>query len=130
MTKHKFIYIIISSIWMMLLMGTVYSYSIFRTEVEFIYNLSTLESGLPYMFSLLFYALSMMMTGKFLNEKYLRSTMILGTMMIIFGFVISSIATHFLLLILGYGILIGTGVGMVYGIPIYIIQRSHIEKKG
>ncbi len=111
-------------------MGTVYSYSIFRTEVESIYNLSTLESGLPYMFSLLFYALAMMMTGKFLNEKYLRSTMILGTMMIIFGFVISSIASHFLLLILGYGILIGTGVGMVYGIPIYIIQRSHIEKKG
>ncbi len=130
MTRGKFLFIIISSIWMMLLMGTVYSYSIFRTEVETIYQLSTLESGLPYMFSLLFYALSMMMTGRFLSEKYLRSTMILGTMMIIFGFIISSMASHFLLLILGYGILIGTGVGMVYGIPIYIIQRSHIEKKG
>lgn len=130
MTRSKFLFIIISSIWMMLLMGTVYSYSIFRTEVETIYQLSTLESGLPYMFSLLFYALSMMMTGRFLSEKYIRSTMILGTMMIIFGFIISSLSTHFLLLILGYGILIGTGVGMVYGIPIYIIQRSHIEKKG
>jgi len=130
MIRGKFLYISISSIWMMLLMGTVYSYSIFRTEVETIYQLSTLESGLPYMFSLLFYALSMMMTGRFLSEKYLRSTMILGTMMIIFGFIISSMASHFLLLILGYGILIGTGVGMVYGIPIYIIQRSHIEKKG
>ena len=130
MTRRKFMFIIISSIWMMLLMGTVYSYSIFRTEVENIYQLSTLESGLPYMFSLLFYALSMMMTGRFLNEKYLRATMILGSMMIIFGFIISSVATHFILLIFGYGILIGTGVGMVYGIPIYIIQKSHIEKKG
>ncbi len=86
MTKRKLIYIILISFYMMLLMGSVYAYSIFRTEVKNIYQVNTLVSGLPYMLSLSFYALSMMITGRYINDKNLRQIVFLGSMMIVLGF--------------------------------------------
>ncbi len=130
MTRRKLISIIIASFWMMLLMGTVYAYSIFRTEVKDYYQLSTLASGLPYMFSLFFYALFMMITGRVLNDKNLRRYVCIGSLSIITGFLLSSITSHFIILVIGYGFFIGSGVGIVYGIPIYIIQRTTSLKKG
>lgn len=130
MTRRKLITIIISSFWMMLLMGTVYSYSIFRTEIATIYDLSTLESGIPYMLSLFFYALFMMISGRILNDKNLRYLVFMGTLLIITGFLLSFMARSFFILIIGYGFFIGSGVGIVYGIPLYIMQRTHTIKKG
>ncbi len=130
MSKRKLTILIISSFWMMLLMGTVYSYSIFRTEVANIYQLSTLESGLPYMLSLFFYALFMMLSGRILNDKNIRYLVFVGTTLIILGFVLSYLATNFYIFMIGYGFLIGSGVGIVYGIPLFIIQRSNTQKKG
>ncbi|MFA5471554.1 MAG: MFS transporter [Acholeplasmataceae bacterium] len=130
MTRGKLTTLIISSFWMMLLMGTVYAYSIFRTEVTNTYQLSTFESGLPYMLSLFFYALFMMLTGRILNQKNLRYLVVLGTLLIISGFFISFISTSFILFIFGYGVMIGSGIGIVYGIPLYIIQKSNTVKTG
>jgi MFS family permease len=114
----------------MLLMGTVYAYSIFRTEIENIYQVNTLFSGLPYMLSLSFYALAMMATGRYINSKNLRFIVFLGSMMIVFGFFLSSITHSFIIFTLSYGILIGIGVGMVYGIPIYIMQTYFPKRSG
>lgn len=115
---------------MMLLMGTVYAYSIFRTEIKNIYQVNTLISGLPYMLSLSFYALSMMVTGKFINDKNLRQIVFLGSMMIVLGFFVSYVTYNFIIFTLSYGILIGAGVGMVYGIPVYIMQKYFNKRSG
>ncbi len=114
---------------MMMLMGTVYSWSVFRSEVELLYPVSTLQSGLPYMTALFFYAFFMMLSGKIINEFNTRKLAFLGIIFIVLGWYISSIFDNFYVLILSYGALIGSGVGIVYGIPIFIINKSY-QKSG
>jgi MFS family permease len=126
--KHTLM--IISSILMMLLMGTVYAYSVFRYHIEDLYQISTLTSGLPYMTSLFFYAFSMMVTGRHLKPTRLRGFVFYGTLLIILGYFLSSIATHIGMLVFSYGVLIGTGVGMVYGVPIYMVQKLYSKRSG
>ncbi|BCR36387.1 MFS transporter [Mariniplasma anaerobium] len=130
MTKRKLTFIILISFYMMLLMGTVYAYSIFRTDIKEIYQVNTLLSGLPYMLSLSFYALAMMVTGRYINNKNLRQIVFLGSMMIVLGFFVSSVTHNFIIFTLSYGMLIGIGVGMVYGIPVYIMQRYFPKRSG
>lgn len=126
--KHTLM--IISSILMMLLMGTVYAYSVFRYHIEDLYQISTLTSGFPYMTSLFFYAFSMMVTGRHLKPTRLRGFVFYGTLLIILGYFLSSIATHIGMLVFSYGVLIGTGVGMVYGVPIYMVQKLYPKRSG
>jgi MFS family permease len=114
----------------MLLMGTVYAYSVFRYHIEDLYQISTLTSGLPYMMSLFFYAFSMMVTGRHLKPTRLRGFVFYGTLLIILGYFLSSIATHIGMLVFSYGVLIGTGVGMVYGVPIYMVQKLYSKRSG
>lgn len=108
--KPKHILWVLSCITMMLLMGTVYAYSVLRYHIESIYQTSTLESGLPYMTALFFYALSMMVTGRYLKPKRLRKIVFYGTLLIILGYFLSGITTQIYALTLTYGVLIGTGV--------------------
>lgn len=127
-TRHTLM--IISSITMMLLMGTVYAYSVFRYHIENLYQTNTLESGLPYMTSLFFYALSMMISGRHLKPNRLRGFVFYGTLLIVLGWFLSGISQNIYILMLSYGLLIGTGVGMVYGVPIYMVQKLYPSKSG
>ncbi|MFU8786028.1 MAG: MFS transporter [Candidatus Izemoplasmataceae bacterium] len=123
-------WLIVISIFMMMLMGTVYAYSVFRVHIETLYGVGTLQSGLPYMTSLLFYAFSMMVSGRVLKPSRLRTFVFFGTLLIALGWLLSGIVTSLLLLVITYGILIGTGVGMVYGVPIYMVQKLYPKKSG
>jgi MFS transporter, OFA family, oxalate/formate antiporter len=114
----------------MLLMGTVYSYSVFRFHIETTYQVGTLLSGFPYMTSLFFYALSMMISGRLLTPTRLRFFVFWGTILISLGWFVSYLATDFGVLVIAYGSLIGIGVGMVYGVPIYMVQKLYPQKSG
>lgn len=130
MKQQRHILMMISSIVMMLLMGTVYSYSVFRLPIEEKFHIGTLLSGLPYMTSLFFYACSMMISGRFLKPTSLRSMVVMGTLLIASGWLLSGLSTRYWILILTYGVLLGTGVGMVYGVPIYMTQKLFPQKSG
>jgi len=130
MKEQKHTLMVLSSILMMLLMGTVYTYSVFRYHIEIEYQIGTFLSGIPYMTSLFFYAFSMMLTGRLLRPSRLRRFVFFGTLLIAFGWLISSFANQFFLLVFSYGFLIGTGVGMVYGVPIYMVQKLYPKKSG
>ena len=63
-SKARWLYVILGLVIMMVL-GTVYSWSVFRLPVEELYNVGAAQSGLPYMTALLFYSLFMFLTGRF-----------------------------------------------------------------
>ena len=121
---------IISSIIVMILMGTVYSYSVFRPSIESYYQTGTLLSGIPYMISLLCYAFSVMLTGRFMRPYRLKAIAIIGTFLVVIGWILSSLATSFVMFTMTYGILMGIGVGMVYVIPIYMTQKLFPHRSG
>jgi MFS transporter, OFA family, oxalate/formate antiporter len=130
MPKQRHSLLLLSSLLMMLLMGTVYSYSVFRFHIETTYQVGTLLSGFPYMTSLFFYALSMMISGRLLTPTRLRFFVFWGTILISLGWFVSYLATDFGVLVIAYGSLIGIGVGMVYGVPIYMVQKLYPQKSG
>ena len=128
--NQKHFTLVLSSFLMMLLMGTVYTYSVFRFHIEQLFSISTLQSGLPYMTSLFFFAFSMMISGRFLTNNRVKHFAVIGTILIILGYILSAFSPNVWVLMGSYGLLIGSGVGMVYGVPIYMVQTLFPQKSG
>ncbi|MEC9485287.1 MAG: MFS transporter [Candidatus Izemoplasma sp.] len=122
--------VVIPGILMMLVMGSVYSYSVFRLPIESYYDVSTSQSGTPYMLSLFFYAVFMGISGKILERIHLFYVMLIGVFCISIGWLIAYFSSLFILLSIGYGLFIGTGIGLIYGIPLMVITQQFPHKKG
>ncbi len=118
--KHIYLYILLSTL-LMLLLGIVYSYSIFRIEIESIFNVSKQESALPYMLVLLFYAISMAFSGVLYDRYKTIYIAIIGLLLVTSGFILSSIFNQMIFISLFYGVLIGSGIGILYTLPLRVV---------
>lgn len=127
--KERWIYVILGIIIMMCL-GTVYSWTVFRLHVQELYNVGTTQSGFPYMISLAFYALFMFLTGKHLDKYSPRSIITFGSILVAVGWMLSAYAPNIYILTITYGVIIGAGVGIAYGAPMTVVTRWFPEKKG
>ncbi|ELS00745.1 arabinose efflux permease family protein [Xenococcus sp. PCC 7305] len=122
--------LLVLGILLLLCLGTVYSWSIFRKPLEILLDIGATESLLPYTFVLLFYSALMPITGLFLDRLGTRRVTICGGVIVGLGYILSSFATNISVLIITYGVLVGTGVGIVYGIPMVVAASWFPEKKG
>lgn len=127
--KGRWLLILLGTI-VLLCLGTVYSWSIFRNPLEILLNINATESLLPFTFALLFFSALMPITGLYIDRIGLRRVTIIGALILGIGYVISSLATNIPMLVLSYGVLGGTGMGITYGIPIVIAARWFPDKKG
>lgn len=114
----------------MLLLGTVYSYSVFRVALENEFMVGSAQSGMPYMTGLGVYALFMFFSGKHLDKFNPRNILILGGLLLSLGWVLSSFAPNIFFLTLTYGCISGAGVGIAYGVPMSVIAKWFPDKKG
>ncbi|MGF1540126.1 MAG: OFA family MFS transporter [Pleurocapsa sp.] len=122
--------LILLGMLLLLCLGTVYSWSIFSKPLETLLDIGATESLLPYTFVLLFYSALMPITGFYLDRLGIRRVTIIGGIILGIGYILSSFATHISMLIVSYGVLVGTGVGIVYGIPMVVAARWFPDKKG
>jgi MFS family permease len=120
---------LIQSIVMMVLLGTVYVWGVFRVEVESLYGINATLSGLPYMVSLVSYALGMLFAGKFM-ATHRRQLIIAGVILFVGGLWLSSVVDNIYALTMSYGLCLGTGVGFLYGVPMYIVQKTFTKNVG
>lgn len=127
--RQGLVYVILGIIIMMCL-GTVYSWSVFRLPVEDLYQIGTTQSGFPYMISLAFYSLFMCLTGKYLDRYSPRRIMTIGGIIVSLGWILSTFAANIYILTITYGVIIGAGVGIVYGPPMTAAAKWFPEKKG
>lgn len=114
----------------LLCLGSVYSWSIFRTPLEGELNLSATESLLPYTVALVFYAAFMPIAGFYLPRIGPRLMTAIGGLVVGLGYILSSLATNIGMIILTYGVMAGTGVGIAYGVPMVVVARWFPDKKG
>lgn len=121
---------IILGLLIMLMIGTVYSYSVFRVALETEFNISTSLSGVPYMVALASYALFMLIGGRFVHKLNPRNMMLAGGLLVALGWILSSLTTNIVIFTLTYGFMSGAGVGIVYGVPLAVVARWFPEKKG
>jgi len=108
---------------LMLLMGSVYTYSIYRPFLLDDFDVSVSVSGYPYMASLAFFAVSMFIFSRFIRNEYLPRLLIGGTLLLSGGFYVSAIATNIWVFTFGYGVLVGIGVGILYSIALNSVAR-------
>ena len=115
---------------LLLCLGTVYSWSIFRNPLEILLDIGATESLFPYTVVLLFYSALMPVTGFYLDRLGTRRVTIIGGTILGIGYLLSSIATNITVLTFTYGVLVGTGIGIVYGVPMVIAARWFPDRKG
>lgn len=126
---QRWIYVVLGIIIMMCL-GTVYSWSVFRLPVERTFDIGSTQSGFPYMVSLAFYSFFMFLTGKYLDKYSPRIIISIGAFFVALGWILSAYAPNIYVLTITYGVIIGAGVGIAYGVPMTIVSKWFPEKKG
>ena len=129
MLRGEWLYVFLGLVIMMML-GTVYSWSVFRLPVEELYSVGAAQSGLPYMTALLFYSLFMFLTGRYFKGWSPRATILVGSLLVSAGWILSAFAPNIQVLIVTYGVISGAGVGIAYGAPLAVVTRWVPEKKG
>ncbi|SEF71731.1 Predicted arabinose efflux permease, MFS family [Caloramator fervidus] len=129
MKNYRWFYVVLGML-IFLCLGTVYSWSIFRKPLENVLHFSSTQSGLPFMTFLAFYAILMPFGGKLVTRYHPRTVMVLGGSLVGLGWFLASFAKSIWFLVLTYGVIAGSGVGIVYGVPISVVSRWFYDKKG
>lgn len=114
----------------LLCLGTVYSWSVFRKPLENDMGLGATASLLPYTFALVFYATFVSVAGFYTARLGVRRVTAIGGMFVGLGYVLASFSTHILTMTLTYGVIAGTGVGTAYGMPMLVAARWFPDRKG
>lgn len=114
----------------LLCLGSVYSWSIFRRPLEIELGISATESLLPYTLALVFYAAVMPISGFAIPRVGTRLMTALGGIVVGLGYALSSFATQIGMIVFTYGVIAGTGVGIAYGVPMVVAARWFPDRKG
>jgi len=113
-----------------LCLGAVYAYSIFKPAVEKVFKVSAFQGNLPFMAFLLFFAILMFFGGRIMEKLGPRKLTLIGGLIVGLGWFLSSFATNIWMLVLTYGVVAGSGVGLVYGCPVAMGARWFPDRKG
>ena len=115
-------------------LGSVYAYSVFRNPVQSLFQSSATESGLPFMVFLAFFAVLMFFGGKLMGTLGPKKISIIGGALVGAGWILSGIlpqlVSNIWALVFTYGIIAGSGVGLVYGAPLAVATRWFPDRKG
>lgn len=114
----------------LLCLGTVYSWSVFRKPLESELAINATQSLLPYTLALVFYATFVSVAGFCIPRIGPRLTTAIGGVILGIGYLLSSMATNIGMMSLTYGVIAGTGVGIAYGVPMAVVARWFPDKKG
>lgn len=119
-----------AGILILLCLGSVYSWSIFRIPLENELGLSSAQSLLPFTFVLIFYAGFMPLAGLYMKHWGTRKTAAIGGILVGAGYLLASHADSLLTLVLAYGVLGGAGIGIAYGVPMLVVASWFPQRKG
>lgn len=114
----------------LLCLGSVYSWSVFRKPLEGELSIGATESLLPYTVALVFYAVMMPIAGFYIPRIGTRIMTAIGGIIVGMGYILSSFANNIVAMTLTYGLIAGTGVGIAYGVPMAVVARWFPDKKG
>ncbi|MCU0550723.1 MAG: OFA family MFS transporter [Leptolyngbya sp. Prado105] len=114
----------------LLCLGTVYSWSIFRKPLESLLKINATESLLPFTVLLVVFALLMPVAGFLIDRYGARLVSAIGGIVAGLGYIFSSFDANAFTLVITYGIITGAGIGIAYGVPLAVAAKWFPDKKG
>ena len=127
--KGRWIFVLLG-LMALLCMGTVYSWSIFRSPLQEHFGINATQSLLPFTVLLFLYSLLMPLAGFQLQRLGASKMMAIGGLVIGVGYVLSGFASNPLMLTISYGVITGSGIGIAYGVPLAVSAQWFPDKKG
>lgn len=116
---------------MQVLLGVIYSWSVFRAPLAQLHGWSQAQTVAPYRYSLLAFAAGMIVAGFWQDRKGPRIVASIGGFLLGTGCLVAAWAGHTLPgLITGYGVIAGVGVGFAYVTPIAMCIKWFPDKRG
>jgi len=116
---------------MQILLGVIYSWSIFRGPLAQLHGWSKSETIAPYRYSLLAFAAGMILAGMWQDRKGPRVVASVGGVLLGTGCLLASLIGDTVWgLVFAYGILGGFGVGFAYVTPIATCIKWFPDKRG
>src|SRR5437660_3077078 len=120
-----------TAVFMQILLGVIYSWSIFRGRLAQLHGWSKTETIAPYRYSLLAFAAGMILGGMWQDRRGPRVVASFGGLLLGTGCLLASqIGDSVQGLVLAYGILGGFGVGFAYVTPIATCIKWFPDKRG
>lgn len=117
-------------ITVLLCLGTVYSWSVFRRPLELEMGISATASLIPFTLVLVCNAIMMPITGFYMPRLGTRTVAAAGGAIVGLGYLLASLTTQIETLTLAYGVVVGIGVGVTYGVPMAVVARWFPDRKG
>ncbi len=115
---------------MNLCLGSVYTYSIFKPAVEKLFEASASHGNFPFMTFILCFSVTMFVGGFFIEKFGVRQMALAGSVLVGLGWMLSGFASNVWMLVLTYGVIAGSGVGLVYPCPIAVGARWFPDRQG
>jgi MFS family permease len=113
-----------------LAIGSIYAWSVFRKPLEQYFSVGATESLLPFIVFLALFAFTMPAVGGLLDRYGPRLLTVAGGVIVGAGWLLGSQASSMTMLTLAYGVIGGTGVGIVYNCPIGVAGRWFPDRRG
>jgi MFS transporter, OFA family, oxalate/formate antiporter len=120
-----------AAVVMQILLGVIYSWSVFRGPLARLHGWSQAETIAPYRYSLLAFAAGMIAAGFWQDRKGPRLVASVGGFLLGTGCLLAAFIGHTLGgLILAYGVVAAIGVGFAYVTPIATCIKWFPDKRG
>jgi MFS family permease len=105
-------------------------YTLYRVPLETILGMNTRLSGLPFMLSLASFSVGMFVTSQFVTIDHIKRYLYVGMSLFTTGLLLSVWMPNVFVFSLSYGVLMGLGVGAIYGIALMIVSLQDLKRQG
>jgi OFA family oxalate/formate antiporter-like MFS transporter len=127
--------LVAAAILLQLSIGAVYAWSVFSRALQNAepFQLSKVEGALPFEVAIGMIFIGTFLGGRIQDRRGPRTVALIGATIYGIGVIVASFARsgdQLWLLILGYGVLAGFGLGLAYIVPIAMLQKWFPDKRG
>jgi OFA family oxalate/formate antiporter-like MFS transporter len=120
-----------AAIFMQVLLGILYSWSVFRGPLEALHGWTRAQTVMPYRYSLLSFAAGMIIAGFWQDKQGPRVVASVGGVLLALGCLVAGLMHETVQgLVIGYGLIAGVGVGFAYVTPIAMCVKWFPDKRG
>jgi OFA family oxalate/formate antiporter-like MFS transporter len=125
-----------AAVLLQLALGAVYSWSVFSKALQAddsAFNLSKSQAALPFSVTIGMIFLGTYLGGRIQDRRGPRVVALVGGVIYSLGILLASVAadeSQLWLLILGYGVIAGFGLGLAYIVPIAMLQKWFPDRRG